>query len=190
MAKSKDYKGLGAYFTAAPGKLAVMSVCTFGLYQWVWFIRNWRAYRVRTGRWVMPTWQTLFAPVLSLGLFTNIAVTADENGLDPGWPPPILALVFFVLWFVHLMPGHWNLLALANVVPVLLANNVARAVNAKLYPQVPENDRLSAGNVIVILFGSAILFLILYFEFFPLDLGGGDATEQLQELQAIREMLG
>lgn len=195
MGKEKKIRNLEAYYTHAPLKLAVLSVCTFGLYQWTWFSRNWKAYRRRTGRFVSPFLKTLFAPVLAFGMFSNIAETARAHDLDPGYPPVLLAFAFFMLWFVHLIPGHWGLLALGNFMPMLLANNVAINVNRKLYPDMPEDDRLGFGHAVVILVGSAILFLLLYFEFFPPQFatsgssGAGSLREQLEQLQMIRDQL-
>ncbi len=57
------------FFTAAPWKLILMSLCTSGFYEFYWFFQNWKKYRKRTREFIYPGWRAVFSPIWAYSFF-------------------------------------------------------------------------------------------------------------------------
>ena len=51
------------YFEVALGKVVVMSLVTFGLYELYWMYQQWKRVKIRTMEDLSPFWRTFFAPL-------------------------------------------------------------------------------------------------------------------------------
>ncbi|MEO6711310.1 MAG: DUF4234 domain-containing protein, partial [Planctomycetota bacterium] len=90
-------------FAVSLPKLAILSLCTFGIYEWYWFLRQWRSERERTQEKFSPMLRALLAPIFAFSLFRRIHGLAVGLGRAPKWPAFTLALVYLILTFAWLL---------------------------------------------------------------------------------------
>lgn len=145
------------FYTATATKFTVLSLCSFGLYGIYWFYRNWSLHRRNTGADVIPGLRAFFAPLFAYSMFNIIQDAAKEHEVEESLSPAALAIAYFGLSMTWKLPGALSLISDFTFLPLLAANNVARAVNAKAAPSVPENSAFSGWAIAVTVFGGLLL---------------------------------
>ena len=60
-------------------KLLFMSFFTFGIYQLIWFYKQWQANKIIYSRYIHPLWRSLFAFFACIELFTLINKRISTN---------------------------------------------------------------------------------------------------------------
>lgn len=141
-------KDRGIFFTATPVKFVLLSLCTFGLYEFAWFYENWRRVRERTGRGLSPAWRATFPPLYAWPLFRDIDTAAQERGILQNLHPVVLTALYVLLWIPALMASPWKFIKLLTVVPLLMMNNLARRTCRAADPEWEENGRIGFGAMI------------------------------------------
>lgn len=159
------------FFTTAPLKFVVMSICTFGLYELYWFYKNWVLIRNRTGRSIMPVWRTIFAPLWAYSVFSEVHNTAAEHHVPSSMSPGFLAFGYFIIAVLSNGPDPIWLIALIGFLTILPANNVAIRLNQALSPDAPENHSFTPLNLVWIVIGLIFLVLVVLGTFFVDDAG-------------------
>jgi hypothetical protein len=96
------------FFTAAPLKLAVMSVVTGGIYELYWFYKNWVLIKQRTGQDMMPFWRAFFAPLWAYSFFKQVSNSARVNNVPESMPIGLLAIAYFAIHATVRLPDpYW-----------------------------------------------------------------------------------
>lgn len=155
------------FFTASPAKLILMSVCTMGFYELYWFYKNWVLCAGRSEKKIRPIWRAVFAPIWVFSLFKIIKGEAEEYKVPQDFRPTLLGIVYIVLSCLMNLPDPYWLLSYLTVVPIVLANNMASAVNERIVPGFVENDRFSLKNWLALGLGGIVFVLILIGTFYP-----------------------
>jgi hypothetical protein len=138
------------FFPVSVGKLLIMSLCTFGIYQFFWFYKNWQHVRLRTGAEISPFWRTFFFFVFARSLFARVN-DADPRGAQ--LPVTTLAVVWVVVAIV---------VTPAMVFASLPVQRAINAANAAAAPGHDRNARFSIWNWLAILVGGWLSILTIY----------------------------
>ncbi|MCB9991147.1 MAG: hypothetical protein H6867_07175 [Rhodospirillales bacterium] len=163
---AKDDAEGRVYFTASSLKLVLLSVFTFGYYEFYWFYRNWLLFKVRTGQNIMPVWRATLTPVFAYSLFKDIE---DKTALYDRLPyagAAALAVAYFVLFLLHFLPEPFDLVSVLTIVPMVLANRMAGAVNRAHISGYKENGRFGVLNVAALFFGGIFVALSVAAKFY------------------------
>ena len=158
-----DEAGAGEpmFFAVGLFKLAVMSVCTLGLYKIYWFYLNWKAARRLDGDRPLPLVRAIFYPIMSYALFRRV----DNHALRLALPGRIsslgLGLALFILDAAYRLPDPWWLVAFASFVPLLPVQAAVNAMNERVAPNADRNRRFTAWNILGVVLGVAFIGLIL-----------------------------
>lgn len=147
------------FFPVGNMKLALMSICTFGIYEFYWFYKNWELIRDHQGVSCSPFWRTFFAPVWVFSLFKLIQERARSAGVPASYSPNGLAIAFVALYAVANLPNPFWLVALASFVPLLVVQSAVTAINRKEAPFVDQNDAITGKNLIALVVGGVFLLL-------------------------------
>jgi hypothetical protein len=110
------------------GKFCVLSLATFGLYDIVWFYRNWRYVRDSEGSRVWPVARAFFGPLFYYGLLKRLSV--------PG--PVGLAAAYLLLTALWRLPDPYWLFASLSFVALLPALSAINALNGGAAPEIPS----------------------------------------------------
>jgi hypothetical protein len=116
-------------FPVSLSKFAVMSICSFGIYELYWCYQNWTRLRDREGLLVSPFWRAFFAPLWGFSLFGRIRDLADSEGVETGWSAPVLATLYLVLSISWRLPDPWSLISIASFVPMLPVVRTTQRIN-------------------------------------------------------------
>lgn len=147
-----------AFFPVSATKLAVMSVCTLGLYQIYWFYENWYLVKRRERSRISPPWRSVFGALFCYPLFRRVGSMARQQAT-----PAPSALAFFIAWIgVSLLAyasGPAVLLSLGSVLFMLPVQQAANRINARIAPLHDRNRRLGAWNIVGVVIGGFFVLL-------------------------------
>lgn len=156
-----DEDGQPAFFPVSPLKLALMSVCTGGLYEIYWGYKNWKCANHLFRKDYSAGIRGFFLPITSFALFKHINEYSTAKGVPlPGGANGMAAL-FLILSIMWRMPDPYWIISWFAVVPLLVVQRVVNEVNEKVAPDADRNSRFSAWNIVAVLFGGAFLVLAL-----------------------------
>jgi hypothetical protein len=152
---------LPPFFAVSLWKLAVMSVCTLGLYELYWFYRNWQRVRVRSRKNFSPAVRVFFALVFCYPCFRRIRRYGVAMGLHRGPPIIPLALAWMIVKIIGLLPAPLPWISLSGFVFLLPVQAYANRINSEKVPTHDGNARLTKANWAWVLVGGCFLLLAL-----------------------------
>ncbi len=148
------------FFTASTLKLVLMSICTFNLYPFYWFYKNWVLIKARTGENIMPFWRTFFTPIWIYSCFKHIKTSAVENDIPETLPIGLLAFIYIMLNVLGAFSTLFGIIALLSFTVLLPVNGIALSVNKKLVANFINNNKFSGWNWLVLVLGGLIFMFI------------------------------
>lgn len=149
-------------FAVPVHKFVLLTLCTFGGYQFYWTYVNWIRIARREGLVVSPFWRTALAGLWNFELLPNISRAAEAERVVVSWHPTTLAVLYLITNIAWQLPDPWSwlgLLAPLPLVPVV-------ATVAALPSSRGHVAGYSGWNVLAIVLGVPLLALALYLEFF------------------------
>jgi hypothetical protein len=183
---SAQPKQPATYFTAAPWKLALMSLCTSGIYDLYWFYRNWKLYKQRTGLRIRPVERAIFTIFFAYSMFDDICDKAGSSGVQKTFHPAMLALAYVSIFVTTALPTPLGYISYATFIPLIIANELAAAVSRANDPDFVENNRLSIGNLIAIVLGLGYIAANVALEHMQ---GPNAGMSSMQEILKMSEQL-
>jgi hypothetical protein len=146
------------FFPVGKLKLAVLCVCTLGLYEFYWFFQNWRLVCKRSGFTSVwgPLLRSLLAGIFCYSLFKRIdreARSEKLRGFHPGWT----AIAWILLHLSWRLPDAFALVSFLGFLPLLHVQTSVERLNAELAPRSSPNRRLSPANWAVCALGCLLL---------------------------------
>lgn len=148
------------FFPISTAKLAVLSVCTLGLYQLYWFYRNWEFVRKNEHSRILPVCRALFAPLFCYAFFRRVRSEAREESARKV-PAEILAIGWIVAQELWLLPKPYWLMCYASFLFLLPAQHAVNSINEIEAPRHKPNRRFRMWNLAVVIIGSVVLALIV-----------------------------
>jgi hypothetical protein len=112
----------------------MLSIGTLGLYNLLWFYRNWLLFKEQTGRQVSPFWRAWFAPFWAYALFREAKHEGVSHGVNVCWSGRWLGLGYFVLATTVSLPNSWWLLSLLTLAPIAVVQHTINKVNSQAPP--------------------------------------------------------
>ncbi|MGH6646982.1 hypothetical protein [Aquabacterium sp.] len=146
------------FFAVSTRKLAVMFLCTFSLYQYFWFYKNWKILRDQQREKLSPVLRTVFAPVFCYALFSRIR-RHDAAPADAKLAAGPLSVVWIVLSLLGNLPEPYFFLGFFSLVPLLTVQTVVNDINAVAAKGHDPNNAFSPINWLAIVIG--VLFTLL-----------------------------
>ena len=161
-----DSSGL-PYFSVSLPKLAVLSVCSLGIYEIYWFYRQWRCVRQREQSNISPFWRGVFAVLFCYSLLRRIRETDVDAGLRNALPAGPLATGWILLTVAWKLPDPYWLLTYFAVVFLLPVQSHINHMNEAAAPGHNANARFSAWNWVATVLGGLFVALGILGTFFP-----------------------
>jgi hypothetical protein len=154
-------------FAIANWKLAVMTLCTLGVYQVFWGYKHWKAIRTRTGQDLLPLARGFFSIFFFNALVQEVNDAAVAQQIDRRLPPSQLTALFMILMFSQLLPNPFWLLWFAILVPIGIVQKLANEVNQKAAPLADRNARIRGWNWLALIVGIPLVLLAIAGAFMP-----------------------
>ena len=155
------------YFPVSLMKLAVMSICTFGLYQLYWFYKNWSLVREREGLNIAPMLRAYFASFFCYSLFTRIQDTAEAQELRVTLASGFLAAGWIVLTLLIALPDPYWLITFLSVIFLLPVQSVVNDINREVSPKHDAEAGFSRMSMTLAIFGGILFVLAAVETIFP-----------------------
>ncbi|MDR0278295.1 MAG: hypothetical protein LBJ37_10465 [Paucimonas sp.] len=87
-----DQQSKPTFYVVSVRKMAIMTICTFGLYLTYWNYRNWAAYKRASGDEVIPFLRALFSIFFLYALLQRVDRAFQASGRTYRWSPGLLVL--------------------------------------------------------------------------------------------------
>jgi hypothetical protein len=166
------------FFAIGLPKLAVMSICTFTLYQLYWFYQHWKRIAARERSTISPVARTIFTVVFCYSCFARIR---DYDGSNDGtlsllgrrdapadaprvgWSLPAapLAIGWTVMNLVGWVSDAYSLISLLDVVFLLPVQAYANRLNTTANRSHHRNAQLTVWNWVGVTVGVLLLLSAL-----------------------------
>ena len=159
------------FFEVSLLKLAVMSICTFGLYQIYWFYQNWKLIKARNGSNIWPFARAFFAMVTCYSCFSQIRNYGRTLGTTPTILAGPLAATFIVTNLAYYLPEPFLLMGSLSFVSILPVQALASRINFVSVSGHGLNSNFGLWNWITVVLGGTVFVLAslstLFPEYFP-----------------------
>src|SRR5215813_1131699 len=149
------------FFAVSVAKLAVMSVCTFGLYELYWFYKNWEriADRDRASLWQLT--RAILAVAYCYPCFVRIRDDEGASQLDSQLKPLPLAIGFIATSVAWRLPEPWNWISASSFLFLLPVQSYVNRLNALARPSHDRNSRISGWNWAAVVIGGGLMLLVV-----------------------------
>lgn len=157
-----DSKKIG-YFYVSEQKLMVLSITTFGLYEFYWFYRNWKEIKDQNGEKISPILRAWFSPIFSYGLFKRILSSAKEQGYMKSYSPGLLVIIYFLFVVSGSLPDLLWIISFASFMPLIMVQEAINFTNEKTNSLAYRKGQgFSSGETLLAIIGIIIvLFSII-----------------------------
>lgn len=140
------------------GKFILLSVITFGIYELVWFYRNWNLLKEDKGLKISPFWRAFFAPFFAGSIAGHLQKYLKEKDSPCDYSPGMIGLSYFIIFILWRLPDPYWLISFFTFIPMLPLVNAMNSYWQK------EEKNLALKNFNwwqIILIVLAIIWLIL-----------------------------
>ena len=141
-------------------KLAVTSICSFGIYQIYWFYENWRLLKEREQTRIRPSCRALFAYFSCYQCLSRISRASFSLGLRriPAGP---LAVGWIITTLLVNLPDPFWTISVLSVLFLLPAQAAANRINLKSVPNHDPNRQFTTSNAVFIV-GACICWVLVF----------------------------
>jgi len=168
MVNAKSCKDVGApFFSASTKKLAIMSLCTFGIYEIFWFYKNWKFLKEKHNFKIRPFWRALFSIFFCYSFFKIVKGYCGQHQVKADYKPWQITVAYIVLTMFNTAPDPIWLLSSLTFIPLLYVQKVINNLRNQLSPDFAINDKFSGWNIVGIIFGLICWALVILGMIFP-----------------------
>lgn len=156
-------KAEAPFYSMSAPKLAVMLVCTSGVYQVYWFYKQWACVKRRERTNIRPVMRALFPVLFALGLGSKL----DEEEQRVGTAAGVALQDFMGAWLMVSLALNFAvnpyslLLGLVSFVPLPLVQARINRLNAAVTGEAVPATNFSAWSLLIIVPGAVFMILAL-----------------------------
>lgn len=147
------------FFPVSPLKLILMSIVTFGSYEFYWSYKNWQLIKHHSAPNIRPFWRSCFAHFFCYSLFKKIRESAESYETPAVFNSGLLAVGWILLSISLEFPVPFCFLSLFSVFFLLPAQKTVNQLNAVVSPNHNPNSRFSALNITAVVVGTLVIGL-------------------------------
>jgi len=154
------------FFAVSVIKLWVMSICTFGFYEFYWFYENWKRIKIREQRNILPVARALFTVIFCYPCFARIRdyqAPSNKGGTLAAGP---LAIGWTLTTMMANLPHPYWLISLLAPVFLLPVQAHVNRINALAAAGQP-NERFTGWNWVAVVVGGLFFALMVVARFLP-----------------------
>lgn len=149
------------FFAVSLTKLAIMSMCTFNLYEMYWFYRNWHFVKSRENSKIRPALRSIFAVFFCYQLFSQIRKYGSDRNLNARLFAGPLATGFIITTVLWKLPDPYWWISYFSFVFLLPVQAYANKINLQSNPVHNMNSRIEGWNWLAITLGGLLLIMAI-----------------------------
>lgn len=123
------------YLYVNPGKVALLSLCTFGLYAIWWFYWQWRYLKIHRNYDIYTVLRAIFSPLFCFKLFEEVELDLQEQDSELAQSSVLLGSMYLLAHLASRLPEEYWLISVFHVVPLYI---VQAGINEFLEAEYPE----------------------------------------------------
>jgi hypothetical protein len=159
----------GRYFVISPLKLALLSLATFGIFEIVWLVKQWRAVREQTGQRCSPLFRGLFAIFFINKLFSYIRGEVQNAGIATGTSVGALTAVFIAGSVVSSIAGRIDvgpvwLVGFVTILPLVQMQKEINQLAVRESPDALQGLGDGVGAIVLLVLG-AVWWCLVFVSF-------------------------
>jgi len=149
------------FFAVSVPKLAVLSLCSLGVYEIYWFYKNWQLIRARERSNIYPFPRAVFAVLFCYQCFARMRDYGTELEIAPPLAAGALAAGWIITTIAYKLPDPYSLVSLLSVVFLLPVQAHVNRINQALVPTHEPNASFSGWNWFLAIVGGCLLILAI-----------------------------
>ena len=149
------------FFAVSPVKLAVLSICTLGLYEVYWFYKQWVLIKERSEPHIIPWGRALFGVIWCYSCLDFIRKDERNLGVEPVLAAGPLATGWIALSLTWRLPEPYFLIGFLAPLLLVPAQRHVNRINALVAPDHDKNTRFSGWNWLTVVAGGIFVGLIM-----------------------------
>jgi hypothetical protein len=146
------------FFDVSLPKLAVLSVCSLGIYEMYWFYKNWQIVRARERSDISPLWRAGLGFIFCYAMFKRVREYDAQTGGSAALPAGALAAGWIVVTCLWQLPDRYSLAANLSCLFMLPVQAAANRINGIADPR-DRNTRFTLWNWLTVALGGTVLVL-------------------------------
>ena len=147
------------FYSVSTTKLALLSLLTFGLYEIVWFYKNWS--RVPDAS-LSAFWRAAFSIIFCYSFAERVNEEAEKLELAPKVGAAPIAL----LVMTHRLPDPYWLLSSFSFVPLLFVSGQIRAIHERMRPGCAYSTGWNGASIAAVVVGGVLTLLAVVGTFY------------------------
>jgi len=147
------------YHAVSAFKLIVLSTASFGLYEIVWFYRNWARIKEHTGADIYPFWRAVFSPFYCHALTETVRKSCAGANLQTSLNPVAVTAGYIALMVTARLPDPYWLISFLTFVPLVAIQHSILQLHDGLRPGFDSRVGWGFGSVATTAVGVPLLAL-------------------------------
>jgi len=148
-------------------KFALLSLVTFGVYEFVWFYKNWKLLNKEGELNISPFWRTFFAPFFAVSLAGNLQKYLKSKNVTCDYSPRVVGIGYLFIFSLWKLPDPYWLISSFSFIPLLLLVNSMNTYWMKEEGEELPLKEFDWWQVILIAVGMIWLILVIIGAFIP-----------------------
>ena len=147
-------------------KFILLSLITFGIYELVWFYRNWKFLKKEQNLKITPFLRTIFSTIFAWSFASYLKKFLKENNIICNYSPFFIWISYFIICILWKLPDPYSLLWYLTFVPLI---PLVKSMN-KYWLSKEQNlslKKFSWWQIILIIIGVILFLLIIFTSFLP-----------------------
>lgn len=155
------------FFPTSTKKLAIMSLCTFGIYEVFWFYKNWKFLKEKYNYKISPLARAIFSIFFCHSFFKIVKEYSRQHQVKADYKPGQLTLAYILLVITYKAPDPFWLVCNLSFIPLLSVQKVINNITNRLSPGSNINSNFSGWNILGIILGIIWWSLVIIGMIFP-----------------------
>lgn len=140
------------------GKFIFLSIITFGIYEFVWFYRNWSLLKEKKGLNISPFLRAFFSPLFAGSIAGHLQKYLKEKNSPCDYSPAMIGISYFIISILYKLPDPYWLISIFMFIPMLPLVNAMNTYWQKEEKNLPQKKYTWWQIILIVL---AVIWLIL-----------------------------
>jgi hypothetical protein len=141
-------------------KFILLSVITFGIYELVWFYRNWKLLKQEKDLKISPFWRAWFAPFWAGSIAGHLQKYLKEKNIPCDYSSTLIGISYFIIFILWRLPDPYWLVSFFTFIPMLPLVNSMNEYWQKEEQNLPPK-KFTWWQIILLILGIILLILII-----------------------------
>lgn len=147
-------------------RFILLSIITFGIYELVWFYKNWKFLKVEQNLKITPILRTIFSIIFAWSFAWYLKTFLKEKNISAKFSPTLIGIYYFIIAILWKLPDPYSLITIFSFMPLLpLVNSMNKFWQSQ--EQNLAQKKFTWWQIILIIIWIIIILLYVFAAFLP-----------------------